>query len=293
MQDDAQAVAWFQRAAAQADAPAQCNLVKWLVNGADVVQGIALCKKAAERGYAQAQLGLGLCYNSGRGVAKDEAEAVKRLRLAAEQGEPDAQCNLGLCARNGKGLPTDDVEAVKWYRLAAEQGRAGAQCSLGLCYSSGKGVAKDLAEAVKWLRLAAGQAHADAQYRLSVSATAAATALRATWWRRSRGSVRGTTCRRTAGFCDAEQGHTDAQYAVATVIAAERGVPPGVARAVHWYRRAAERGQKHAAFRLGCAYESSDGVTRDLKLAVLYYALSAAQGLEAARTALIVLDVLP
>ena len=40
------------------------------------------------------------------------------------------------CLRNGKGVPKDDAEAVQWYRLAAEQGHAFAQLSLGFMYAN-------------------------------------------------------------------------------------------------------------------------------------------------------------
>jgi tetratricopeptide (TPR) repeat protein len=69
---------------------------------------------------AWAQCKLGVCYQFGRGVAKDEAEAVKWYRKAAEQGNADAQFNLGLCYANGHGVGKDEVEAVKWFRKAAE-----------------------------------------------------------------------------------------------------------------------------------------------------------------------------
>ena len=58
----------------------------------------------------------------GRGVLKDEAEAVRWYRLAAEQGYAIAQHNLGVMYDKGEGVLKDDAEAVRWYRLAAEQG---------------------------------------------------------------------------------------------------------------------------------------------------------------------------
>ena len=67
---------------------------------------------------------------------------------------------------NGRGVIRDDGEAVRWYRLAAEQGIAVAQTSLGLAYEAGRGVARDDEEAVRWYRLAAEQGHARAQERL-------------------------------------------------------------------------------------------------------------------------------
>ena len=111
---------------------------------------------------------LGVCYDDGEGVAKDQAEAVKWYRKAAEQNDAAAQYNLGVCyakgARRGEGSGRGgevvsqsrraestprlntiwvsatprakawrriEVEAVKWYRKAAEQNYAKAQYNLG------------------------------------------------------------------------------------------------------------------------------------------------------------------
>ena len=75
----------------------------------------------ANRGKAQAQYELGMCYYEGKGVSKDEVEAVRWWRKAAEQGEAIAQCSLGVCYAKGKGVSQDYNEAVKWYRKGAEQ----------------------------------------------------------------------------------------------------------------------------------------------------------------------------
>lgn len=55
----------------------------------------AQCKRAAERGNATAQCGLGYMYGTGKGVERDYEEAVKWYRRSAEQGNASAQCNLG------------------------------------------------------------------------------------------------------------------------------------------------------------------------------------------------------
>ncbi|MGH8710693.1 MAG: tetratricopeptide repeat protein, partial [Burkholderiales bacterium] len=59
------------------------------------------------------------------------------------QGFGTAQFNLGYMYSKGRGVAKDDAEAVKWYRKAAEQGLATAQFNLGLKYERGEGVAKD------------------------------------------------------------------------------------------------------------------------------------------------------
>ena len=42
---------------------------------------------AAKRGHYQAQLNLGVCYQYGIGVEKDEKQAVEWYQKAAEQGD--------------------------------------------------------------------------------------------------------------------------------------------------------------------------------------------------------------
>ena len=135
----------------------------FLGNSAEAVKWYTL---AADRGFADAQNNLGVCYENGNGVAKSYAEAVKWYKLAAEQGDPDAQVNLGLCYENGNGVKQSYEEAVKWYQLAAEQGNAYGQGNLGLCYDIGMGVKQDYNKAVKWYRLAAEKGNANAQNNL-------------------------------------------------------------------------------------------------------------------------------
>ena len=98
-QDDAEAVKWYQKAAAQGNADAQC--------------------------------GLGFAYYRGKGVITNATEAVKWYRKAAGQGNAYAQCGLGDAYYNGRGVPQDKAEAIKWYQKAAEQGNAYAQEALG------------------------------------------------------------------------------------------------------------------------------------------------------------------
>jgi TPR repeat protein len=73
---------------------------------------------------------LGNCYYFGRGVLKNDTEAVKWYQKAAEQGNAEAQFSLGNCYYFGCGVPKNDTEAVNWYRKAAEQGNVLAQALL-------------------------------------------------------------------------------------------------------------------------------------------------------------------
>ena len=60
-------------------------------------------------------------YNRG-----DFETTYAELRPIAEGGDARAQILLGILYEYGSGVPRDDAEAVRWYRLAAEQGSANA-----------------------------------------------------------------------------------------------------------------------------------------------------------------------
>jgi TPR repeat protein len=109
---------------------------------------------------------LGLCYATGKGVEKDEAEAARLYGQAAKQGHANAQYNLGLCHTHGKGVEEDEAKAARLYRQAALQGDAGAQYHLSIYYALGKGTEADKAQAARLFWQAAEQDIADAQWWL-------------------------------------------------------------------------------------------------------------------------------
>jgi TPR repeat protein len=126
-------------------------------------------KLNAEKGDSAAQTFLGYCYNFGKGVQKDNVEAIKWYRKSAEQGNSLAQFYLGAYYHDAKGASKNDVEAVKWFRKSAEQGYASAQFWLGMyyLYNGVEGVFKENpVEGVMWLRKSAEQGEAMAQFVL-------------------------------------------------------------------------------------------------------------------------------
>ncbi|MBG8718455.1 sel1 repeat family protein, partial [Neisseria meningitidis] len=78
--------------------------------------------QAAAQGNAAAQYNLGAMYYKGRGVRRDDAEAVRWYRQAAEQGLAQA----------------DDVSDFRENLQAAAQGNAAAQYNLGAMYYKGR-----------------------------------------------------------------------------------------------------------------------------------------------------------
>jgi hypothetical protein len=60
---------------------------------------------------------------------------IREVRWRADQGNAEAQFQLGDAYAHGKGVVRDDAEAVRWYRRAADQGHAGGQFNHGDMYA--------------------------------------------------------------------------------------------------------------------------------------------------------------
>ncbi len=65
---------------------------------------------------------LGMMYDLGEGVSKDDAKAAYWFTKAAKQGNAMAQTRLGQKYINGIGVPENDVRAYAWSSIAAAQG---------------------------------------------------------------------------------------------------------------------------------------------------------------------------
>jgi len=63
---------------------------------------------------------LGYVSYYGKGINQDRAEGVRLWRIAAEQGYPEAQLHLGVAYSDGKLLERDPVEAYAWLATSAE-----------------------------------------------------------------------------------------------------------------------------------------------------------------------------
>src|ERR1700704_2814878 len=95
---------------------------------------LALCGGAAAGPYEDAES----AYRH-----HDYAAALKLLLPLAEQGNPQAQNDLGMIYENGQGVAKDERQALAWYRKAADQGFDKAEFNLGAMYDLGGGAPQD------------------------------------------------------------------------------------------------------------------------------------------------------
>jgi TPR repeat protein len=129
--DKAEAMKWYNKAAAQNYAPAQYRLGDEYnnnytdfysgISASDRLEAVKWYRKAAEQDYAPAEYALYKVYSWGEGVAKDSSEAINWARKAAEQNYAPAQATLsGWCAF-GNQQDINLVEAYMWVLLAVAQ----------------------------------------------------------------------------------------------------------------------------------------------------------------------------
>ena len=137
----------------------------------DYAAQLRIIRPLAVKGEAWAQLQLGDSYRIGKGVPKNDFEAVNWYRLAAAQGDASAQHKIGLMYFRGQGVVLDYAESAKFYRLAAAQGHLLGQLELGLLYLNGQGVVQDSVRAHMWLNLAAIAGNKGAEFLRESAAT--------------------------------------------------------------------------------------------------------------------------
>jgi TPR repeat protein len=133
--DYSKAYQYYKESAKNGDLRAQFNLGCMYDQGEgtnkDIKQAIFWFKKAAVNGYGSAQNTLASYYYF---ELQDYKNAFYWCEQAAEQGIAEAQYNLGLMYDKGDGVLKNQNQALYWHKKAAEQGIAEAQYSLGLSY---------------------------------------------------------------------------------------------------------------------------------------------------------------
>ena len=251
-------------------------------------------RKWAVQGDAFAQKNLGDCYAQGKGVKKDQQQAVYWYRKSAEQGHAEAQLLLGDYYREGQGVAKDIDQAVSLYQKAAEQGNAAAQYNLGnwflfnktdkfdnmikevksvesgyldlfssLCDLSKKARTIDdrLAVDKKIYEIIAKTNELDEQEKVLKKEKEESEKEAVKWYCKA-----------------ADQGHSGAISKLGYCYEYDKGVNKDIAKAVKFYRQAADLGDPEAQIRLAFCYDEGNGVDKDFQEAVKWYRKAAEQG---------------
>jgi TPR repeat protein len=114
---------------------------------ADPAAAVALQRRAASLGNADAMFELYVHLQTGLGVPRDETGAFAALQQAADAGHPRAMYNMGAFFATGQNVPKDLAAAVDWYTRASDAGNLRATAMLAVMYARGEGVQQDLERA--------------------------------------------------------------------------------------------------------------------------------------------------
>ncbi|CAB4397270.1 unnamed protein product [Rhizophagus irregularis] len=111
-----------------------------------------LYEKAAKNRNDDALCKLGLLYETGEGINKNEKKAFQLIKELAEKDHINAMFILGDYYKKGIGTKKDKHRAFQLYKEAAEYGNNDALYELSLLYESGEGVNKNEEMAFKLIK---------------------------------------------------------------------------------------------------------------------------------------------
>ena len=221
------------------------------------------------------------------GERKTDFEQRKAL---AEKGDAEAQYAIGIMFQFGHGVQKNQKEAVKWYRKSAEQGNKNAQHLLGTMYDPSQGVLKDPVAAYAWYHIAEANGNiASKTWKANLSKKMTPQQIvegqkRVRELFKKHPSLapenrdKENKKKFEAAKMLAEQGGAEAQFLLATMFADGQGVPQDHQAAIKWLKKSAEQGFVKA--QLGLAgmylYGLGTGQKPDHASAYLWWSLAAA-----------------
>jgi hypothetical protein len=166
--DPREAADWVRCAAECGLSAAQVRLGRMLLEGAgmprDEAAALQWFARAAAQQDPEAVNMVGRCYENGWGVPADLKQAAASYGASAEGGHDWGQYNFGNLLFDGRGVPPDRSEALRWYLRAASQGHARAMNLLARCLEEGWGCHRSLEEAVYWYGRSAAAGYFRAQF---------------------------------------------------------------------------------------------------------------------------------
>ena len=118
----AEAIKWFTKAAGQGLKKAEKALAEIQIQNSIKHEDYSpeLIKRA-EAGDVKAQNSLAHCYLCGQhGIAQDTSKGFKWAQESALKGDSGGQYSLGCAYADGRGVEKDEKEALKWWNKAAD-----------------------------------------------------------------------------------------------------------------------------------------------------------------------------
>lgn len=309
----------------------------------DAAQAVQWYQQAAAQGNAQAAWELYELYTAGKAAALDEKSAMDYLQIAVQQNVPQAQYELGNLYAQGKSVPQHNGQALYWYLQAAQKGSTAAQAKVGTwatqeaalfeevnhfvqqqqaaqggdgqamlflaqAYQAGQPLLADEALAVEWLKKAwetSNKTSAPAAFELyraydegkgveenketaqEFLAQAAQLSYPPAQYQLGELAYADNPARMEDAFAwfsnAAAQGHSQAQYMTGFMLLQGQGTAKSVPLALRFFEQAAEQENPSAQYVLGQIYFKGAGVKRNPRKGRAWLARAAQNGSEEAQ----------
>lgn len=168
--DFRQGIHWYQKAVEHQDVNAMIILgVRYLRGigvGEDLYRAQVLFRMAAERNHPE-----GINYYAQMLLEKPEPEkqqeGVRWLRENAKHGDAYSMFLLARCYEKGRGIKRDEKEAISWYLFSSRRGFTGAKVELGKLVARDIIKAPSVEDEVEWLQEAITDGDLHASFRLA------------------------------------------------------------------------------------------------------------------------------
>ncbi len=233
-------------------------------------------EKAAEQGDADSMLLLGLIYDRGLGINKDEAVAAKWFEKSAEAGNDTGMNNIAYDYQNGIGVAINYQKAIFWYEKAIDADNVVAMRKLAWMYRKGEGTSQNYPAARKLYNKAALKGDTDAMMDL------------ATMYREGEGIEKNIAQAVDLYKRAAQKGDNCAMGWLGNFYSNGWGDASNINKslATEWYKKSANAENSTAMNVLGNIYRRGDGVSQNYKKAVEWYIKAAEKGNSNAMTSL-------
>ncbi|OHS98165.1 hypothetical protein TRFO_09016 [Tritrichomonas foetus] len=262
------AIYWYKLAArnGQRDSMYSLGMILLSQNRKDAIEYI---QKAADEGFGEAQLHLGMLYYHGVYIKQDKPKAYKWFLIAADQKNGKATYNAACMALKGDGIPPNKEKALMLFKKAAEIGENKAKYELGLLYYNGEIVIKDKIKAFSYFK--------DSDELLSSLYN------EAVMIENGEGTEKNVKLAKSLYKIAATKHLRDAQFNLGLLYMKGEGIKHNHEKAFHYFYQAAIQGLVNAQYNVGLMYLKGDGVQMNRKNAVEWFKKASLKGHQASK----------
>ena len=249
----------------------------------DLKKAFELNMKAANMGYAPAQVEVGFAYSLGFGIERNDQLSFEWYLKAAKQGDSGAQRNVGLNYAEGKGVAVNYIEAKKWLDEYSRKSGKNAIIELAEKYEKGKGFSINLDKALFWYERAVLVGYQQAQTKVNelknklspnISSQIKELVDQALEYDKKKEYHKSFDIYLKA----AQMGSDLARCNVGYSYLKGEGVEKNYEQAFHWFQLAAQNNHPLSLNNLGVCYYNGYGVAQDKNKALEYYKKAADLG---------------